>query len=95
MGTSIAQKLYSTPVTVTTAAGANFDARGYSYFTILAPTGSTVTYSRVMSMSASSHNSDPATAQGTVASNTMSAVAVDWPFYRVTTSGGSCQVSLV
>ena len=95
MPKSLSQRLYATPTTVVVGTPQNFDARGYDYFTILSPTGSTVTFSRVMTIDASAHVTDPTDAQETVASNTMNAEAVDWPFYRVSTVGGSCQVSLV
>ncbi len=89
------QHLYAVPTTIVVGTPQNFDARGRTYFTILAPVGSTVTFSRVNSSGASAHVTDPATAQVVVTADTISNIPVDWPFYRVSTAGGPCDVCLV
>lgn len=61
--------------------------------TILAGAGATVTVSRVDDESASSatgHGSDQ-----TVSADTQLSIDVDWPFYYISTSGGSARVALV
>jgi len=92
---SLSQRLYSEPVTIASGAAQNFDTRGFNYITILSPAGTTTTYSRVNSIDASAHVTDPATATSTVASDTMEAIAVDWPFFRVSAASGPCDVCLV
>jgi hypothetical protein len=95
MPNSLLKKLHFVPETIASAGAKNFDARGFSIFIVLAPAGTTVTFSRVMTMAATGHNNDPVTAQETVASNTMNAEVVDWPFYRVSAANGPCQVAFV
>jgi hypothetical protein len=92
---SLLKKLHFVPEEIATGAAKNFDARGFSYFTVLAPNNSIVTFSRVMSMSASAHVNDPGAAQTIMTTDTISAIPVDWPFYRVSTETGPCQVAFV
>jgi hypothetical protein len=95
MPNSLKKKLHFVPEEILAAGAKNFDARGFSYFTVLAPNLSIVTFSRVMSISASAHVGDPGAAQTIMTTNTMSAIPVDWPFYRVSTATGPCQVAFV
>ncbi len=92
---SLLKKLHFVPEEIATDGAKNFDARGFEYFVVLAPNLSIVTFSRVMSMDASAHVNDPATAQTIMTTNTVSAIPVDWPYYRVSTATGPCQVALV
>ena len=95
MPNSLLKKLHFVPEEILAAGAKNYDARGFSMFTVLAPNASIVTFSRVMSMGASAHVSDPAAAQTIMTTNTMSAIPVDWPYYRVSTATGPCQVAFV
>lgn len=58
--------------------------------TIIPGTGSTVTYSKVDSEDATAH--DTATQDTTGVELTIEA---DWPFYRVSTAGGTARVAVV
>lgn len=95
MPNSLLKKLHFEPEEIATGAAKNFDARGFTTFTILAPAGTTVTFSRIMSMAATGHNNDPTAAQETVAATNINAEIVDWPYYRVSAAGGPCQVAFV
>lgn len=77
------------------AAGAQvcIDACAMKNLTIIAGTGATATYSRVDQPDASVHTTG-AENQGTVAANTKLVVAVDWPFYLVSSAGGPTRVSV-
>ena len=95
MPNSLLKKLWFVSEEIATGDSKNFDARGFTLFTILAPAGTTVTFSRIMSMAATGHNNDPATAQETVSPDSMNNEIIDWPFYRVSAASGPCQVAFV
>ena len=95
MPNSLLKKLHFVPEEIASGGAKNYDARGFAVFTILAPAGTTVTFSRVMSIEATGHNNDPTPAEETVAADSMNAEIVDWPFYRVSAASGPCQVAFV
>lgn len=80
--------------TIPSGGAAVFDARLCLYFSIITDATCTVTYSRVDSPTASAHTTGAAN-QGTLTSGTILTLPVDWPWYRISTSGGTCRVSLL
>jgi len=72
----------------------NIDARGGLNLTIITGTGATATYSRVDSKDATAHTSGTENG-GTVSANTKLVIQNDWPFYRVSSAGGTTRVGLV
>lgn len=68
------------------------DARGLSTITVITGAGATATVSRVDDDGASAHTTGTEN-QFTVAATTRTATTIDWPFFRVSVSGGSCRVA--
>lgn len=70
------------------------DARAMAKMTVVAGSGATATISRVDSPDATADGpgfGDPAD----VAAESLSTIDVDWPFYRITSTGGPTRVGLV
>lgn len=84
------------PVAKTLADGEaiNVDCRRAVRITVITAAGATATVSRVDSGGAAAHTTG-AKNQFTVAGDARTTTDVDWPFYRVSVSGGSCRVGLV
>jgi len=80
--------------TLIDGAAHNIDARGALNLTIIAGAGATATYSRIDSKDAGSHTSGTENG-GTVSSSTKLTFQNDWPFYRISSSGGTTRVGLV
>jgi hypothetical protein len=72
-------------------AGATLDMRPFNYLTVIAESGATVTVSRVDTVDASSHTTGDRNAY-TVAAESRRFQWADWPFFRVSTSGGAARV---
>jgi hypothetical protein len=66
--------------------GVTVDVRGLKALSIMPGAGATVTYSRVDTSGAAAHGDGQATTAAFLS------LDVQWPFYRVTTAGGSCKV---
>lgn len=80
--------------TILSGAAVNVDTKGAMNLTIIAGTGATATYSRVDKADASAHTTG--TENGTtVSANTKLVILNDWPFFRVSSSGGTTRVGLV
>lgn len=71
-----------------------FDARGMAQLTVITGAGCTVTVSRVDTNDATEHTTGTEN-QFSVAASTRTATAVDWPFYRVSASGGTARAAMV
>jgi hypothetical protein len=92
--TTAVSKIFGTaPRSLASGAAVVVDARGHSTLSIVAGAGATVTVSRVDSVSASAHTTGPNTFD--VTAGTHSATDVDWPYYRISASGGSARYALL
>lgn len=81
-------------VTLPDAGAANFPAQGMARITVITGAGCTATVSRVDSSTASAHTTGTQNSF-TVAPTTATITTVDWPYYRVSASGGSCRVGII
>lgn len=77
------------PVTIADGAAQVFDVSSGIRFSIFPASGTTATYSRVDSKTAASHDTT------TTAVTALTAIDVDWPFFRVSSAGGATRVALV
>ncbi len=82
-----------TALTIASGASAVIDTRGMSAITVVTGAASSATISRVDSATAGSNSPDTAANQN-VTPGSRSVVTVDWPFFRVTASGGSVRVGM-
>lgn len=91
-GMTSARFLRATPRVIASGAAAWFDARGMARMTVVAGAGATVTWDRVSgptSMTAIGTTITPPEAGAAVV------LEVEWPWYYVTTTGGTATVALV
>ena len=70
------------------------DARGMKTMSVFAGSGATVTWSRVLSASDTTHGTGNLAVTAPAAS-ALESLDVDWPFYRVSTAGGTALVCVV
>jgi hypothetical protein len=93
-GWTLGEKIDGVTVGTVTNGGAAVvvNARGFASLTIITGSGCTATISRVDSESAGA-NTGGASDQ-TVAATTKSVITVDWPFYRLSASGGDFRYAL-
>lgn len=88
------QKTFAhTALSIASGASAVIDTRGMSAVTGVTGAASSATISRVDSATAGANSADTAANQN-VSSGTRSVLTVDWPFFRITASGGSVWVGL-
>lgn len=82
---------------VTLAAGEakNFPAQLMAKMSVQAGTGATVLWSRVNSMAATAHGTLAGAVITPPAAGDLATIAVDWPYYRVSTASGPATVALV
>lgn len=82
-------------VTVGAGEAAVFETAGFGVrITVITGTGATATVSRVDSFDADAHTTGSEN-QFTVAANTRQVTDADWPFYRVSSAGGTTRVAYV
>lgn len=70
------------------------DTRGLAKLTIITDGAATATYSRVDSKDASAHTAGSNNG-ATVSPDSALSIDVDWPFFRVSSAGGSIRVASV
>jgi len=80
--------------TLAASGAVNVDARGFRNLTIITATGATATVSRVDSMAATGHTTGTENSF-TVAQNTKTVTAVDWPYFRISSAGAGLRYALV
>lgn len=90
-------RLLQEPVELATGEAANFDCRGCMRLVVMTDAGCTATIERLPTKDATAGDAgyDAAVTDISVAADTLQVTDVDWPFYRVGASGGSCTVSVV
>lgn len=81
------------PTTITAGNQQTFDCNAMKNLTVIAGAGATVTVSRVDALNAVAHTTG-AENQFTVAPTTRTVTPVDWPFFLISTAGGSCRVAV-
>lgn len=69
-------------------------ASGMSALMVIAGAGATAVVSRVDSIAATAATGDSEDTLATVTAHTATASAVDWPFYLISVTGGSCRYAL-
>lgn len=82
-----------TPLSIASGASAVIDTRGMSTITAVIGAATSATISHVNPSTAGSNSVDAAANQN-VTPGSRSVVTVDWPFFRITASGGSFRVAL-
>lgn len=94
IGATIDQKVYAhSALSIGSGASGVIDTRGMTALTVVTSAASSATISRVDSATAGSNSGDTA-ANHTVTPGSRSVLTVDWPFFRITASGGSVRVGL-
>lgn len=71
------------------------DARGLSQVSVIADTGATVSWTREDSGSAAAHSTLTGRVIAPPAAAAIKTLPVDWAFYRISTAGAGCWVSVV
>lgn len=87
--------IYRNVVTLADGEGQTFDARAMAKMSVLAGTGATVLWSRVNAPNATAHGTLAGAVITPPAATALTTLAVDWPYYRVSTADGPCYVAIV
>lgn len=77
-------------LTLSSGTGVTLNTTGMARITILPGAGATVTYSMVDTKTETSHDAGTSTNV-----TTPTTLDVEWPYYRITTAGGSARVAAV
>ena len=95
MSTEAAQKVFgSRAYAITEDRQYVLDARGMGQLTVISGPGATTRVSRVDEHDADEHTDGDANSF-LVASEERVTLAVDWPFYLISVTGGECRCALV